>query len=168
MATEVRSPPASFSRIVPRLVCSMAQPSLLTAVTAMLSVVSSLSHGTTIALTRPWPRAYSSIARDTTCGDPLAVNVTVSRTPFSPPTSPPRRRCGHVIHWPSGRTSWGAESDIGPARCQAPGRLAEADGPDGPRFDRADQEDTDRRGHRRPDPDADSRRQLPARRALAR
>ena len=70
----VRSWPASVSRIVPRLVCSIAQPSLLTAVTAMLSVVPSLSHGTTMAVTWPWPRAYSSIARDTTCGDPAAVN----------------------------------------------------------------------------------------------
>ena len=54
----------------------MAQPSFLTAVTAMLRVSASLSHGTTMAVTRPSPRAYSSMARDTTCGDPAAVNVT--------------------------------------------------------------------------------------------
>ncbi len=53
----------------------MAQPSLLTAVTAMLSVVSVLSHGTTIAVTLPCVRAYSSMARETTCGDPVAVKV---------------------------------------------------------------------------------------------
>ena len=69
--------PASASRMVPRLVCSMAHPSLLTAVTAMLSVVPSLSHGTTMALTWPCPRANSSIARDTTLGDPLATNSIV-------------------------------------------------------------------------------------------
>src|ERR1019366_37003 len=82
IATSVRSWPASTSRIVPRFVCSMAQPSLLTAVTAMLSVSPSLSHGTTSAVTLPWPRAYSSIARDTTCGDPVAVNVTNSLMRF--------------------------------------------------------------------------------------
>src|SRR5437899_2704812 len=52
----------------------MAHPSLLTAVTAMHSAVASLSHGTTMAVTWPWPRAYSSIARDTTRGDPFAMN----------------------------------------------------------------------------------------------
>src|SRR6266851_518818 len=52
----------------------MAQPSLLTAVTAILSAVASLSHGTTMAVTWPWPRAYSSIARDTTRGDPAVMN----------------------------------------------------------------------------------------------
>ena len=64
MATRCRSRAGvGRARIVPRLVCSIAQPSLLTAVTAMLSVVASLSHGTTIAVTWPCARAYSSIAR---------------------------------------------------------------------------------------------------------
>ena len=58
----------------------MAQPSALTDVTAMLSVVASLSHGTTSALTRPVARAYSSIARETSRGDPAAVNVSASKS----------------------------------------------------------------------------------------
>ena len=52
----------------------MAQPSALTAVTAMLSVVASLSHGTTSAFRLPWPVAYCSIAEETTRGEPTAVN----------------------------------------------------------------------------------------------
>jgi hypothetical protein len=40
----------------------------------MLSVVASLSHGTTSAARWPWLRASSSIARETTLGDPVAEN----------------------------------------------------------------------------------------------
>src|SRR6185295_4508344 len=40
----------------------------------MLSIVLLLSHGTTIALTRPWASAYCSIAVAISRGDPFATN----------------------------------------------------------------------------------------------
>src|SRR5439155_19984879 len=58
MSTRVVSSPIAVSLMVPRLVCSIAQPSIFTAVTAMLRVDASLSQGTTSALTFPCARAY--------------------------------------------------------------------------------------------------------------
>jgi len=60
------------------LVCSMAQPSPWTEVTAILNVTGSLSQGTTIAFRLPCPVAYCSIALETTRGEPVAVNSIVS------------------------------------------------------------------------------------------
>src|SRR5213079_2841943 len=132
----------------------MAHPSLLTAVTAMDSAVASLSHGTTMAATWPWPRAYSSIARDTTRGDPFAMN---SKTPpgiadlglriadcglrielkigcfKSRPAIPirnlirnPHSAIRNVLKWPGGRTSQAGESDTRSAACQAAWRFPAA------------------------------------------
>ena len=44
----------------------------------MLSAVSWLSHDSTIAVTGPAPREYSTVARDTLCGDPVTVNLMIS------------------------------------------------------------------------------------------
>src|SRR4029453_17469123 len=80
MATRVASPSA-FSVIVPRLVCSIAQPSIFTAVTAMLSVDGVLSHGTTSAVMWPCARAKLSMASDTDLGDPLATKLATLSMP---------------------------------------------------------------------------------------
>src|SRR5216684_6365107 len=78
MVTRVKSFPRSVNLIVPRLVCSMAHPSPLAEVTAMLNVTRSLSHGTTIAFKLPRPVAYCSIACETARGAPVAVNSRIS------------------------------------------------------------------------------------------
>ena len=74
IATRVSSSLMATSVMVPSVVCSIAQPSALTDVTAIDRRDASLSHGTTSAVTWPCARAYSSMARDTTPADPDAVN----------------------------------------------------------------------------------------------
>ena len=86
IATRVASLPRSVRRIVPRFVCSIAQPSAFTEVTAMLRAAASLSQGTTSAL-MPCARASSSMARETRDGDPAAVN------------SASMARCGTLAPW---------------------------------------------------------------------
>src|SRR5437762_2610568 len=86
IATRVASLPRSVMAIVPRFVCSIAQPSAFTEVTAMLRAAASLSQGTTSAL-MPCARASSSMARETRDGDPAAVN------------SASMARCGTLARW---------------------------------------------------------------------
>src|SRR5262245_13950557 len=83
MATAVVPSPASVSVTVPRLVCSIAQPSAFTDVTDMLRIVVLLSHGTTMAVTLPCPCAYCSIASATSFGEPFATNSTAIESAIS-------------------------------------------------------------------------------------
>ena len=157
--------PRRSSRIVPRLVCSIAQPSLLTAVTAMLSVVR-------VALPRHDDRGDVALAarvlldraRDDAGGDPVAMNVDDfapcrSSTPQSetlcysgPVVEPVRRR----------------ESDTRSAACQAPTPPRRRPPRPHSALHRADPKDARRRGDRRPHPRADPRRHVPGRPAAAR
>src|SRR5712671_6426693 len=162
------------------LVCSIAHPSLFTDVTAMESVVASLSHGTTSAVTCPCARAYSSIARETTCGEPAAMKSTFMASlhcglriaacglrradeqvfirPIRSWQSTIRTRSAipirnpHVLDWPGGRTSSEPQCDTRSGRCQAPRPPGPGAVARGERADTADQENADRRGDRRPDP----------------
>src|SRR6266508_2742032 len=180
--TAVDSLPRFVNVIVPRFVCSTAHPSLRTDVTDMLSVVASLSQGTTMALTRPCARAYSSMARDTTRGVPTAMKSTIIigviadcglriaapvlvslHSLFRNPESIIR----NVLDWPGGRTSSEAKSDSGSARCQARGTRRAARRGSRVAPDPADQEDADCRGDRRPYPRPDPRRHIAHRAAAA-
>ncbi len=106
----------SVSRMVPRFVCSMAQPSLLTAVTAMLSVCASLSHGTTMAVT--WPCA-AGVLLDRAGHDSAAIRRRSNVMHFTLDHSPDERRA-RLAQWSNQLES--RSLTPAPAACQARAR----------------------------------------------
>src|SRR5262245_2393129 len=99
MVTDVVSVPASARVTVTRFVCSIAHPSAFTDVTDMLSVALLLSHGTTIAVTLPWPWAYCSMASASSFGVPFATNSSAIESATHPINQQSAIPCATLAQW---------------------------------------------------------------------